>query len=379
MDIIYNAMFFLLKSVKSAFDAIGLHGGYALAIIGLTAGLRLLLWPLNTAQTRSMKKTQELQPKIKALQDRYKDNPQEMQRQMMKFYAEHKFNPLAGCLPMIIQLPIFIGLYGMLISPAFLAVAGHESFLFVKSLSSTLFSHAGDLGDARFNVTEDDKFSTGKKVQLTFETGTQNEYRIRDVHKVLDITPKPLIPGDAMQVRLNPRELGDDGFSESFIRKIKSAKVVLVNDATKELEPLTLTPVAPSETSATSDNPDPQGASWALAGNIGTQKGENTVHWGVLGLIGLYALVTALYQRVMQTGTPQTGPQAQVMKLMPFLFVGFLIFIPIPAGVILYLVVTMLLMFAQTWWVQFTDKRDEAKSAIAGKPAQTVIDVKPQA
>ena len=92
------------------------------------------MWPLGLSQQRSMRMMQLLQPKMKAIQERYKSNPQVMQQKLMEFYKEHKFNPMGGCLPLLIQMPIFILLYSALISPQFIQVAGEQHFLFVDSL-----------------------------------------------------------------------------------------------------------------------------------------------------------------------------------------------------------------------------------------------------
>ncbi len=86
---------------------------YAFAIIAITVILKLLFWPLTQAQTRSMKRMQELQPQIKALQEKYKDDPAKQQKKMMEFWKENKINPLGGCLPMLLQLPIFFGFFKM--------------------------------------------------------------------------------------------------------------------------------------------------------------------------------------------------------------------------------------------------------------------------
>lgn len=379
MSIIYDAMFFLLQSLKSLLDTIGIGGGYALAIIVLTAGLRILMWPLNSQQTRSMKKMQELQPKIKALQDKYKDQPQKMQEQMMKFYSENKFNPLAGCLPMLVQLPIFIGLYGMLISPQFLAVAGHEPFLFIDSLSRTLMSHAGPAYDGVFNVLEKDKFLSSNKIKVTFKTGTTNDYKVRDARKVIQVSPKPLIAGDPVTFSLNTEYLGDEGFPEAFLKKIETAQLTIVDENTKEVEELTFVPSAPNEATMTPEQlANPNALAWTLSKTVKTIKAENQMNQGVLILIALYALLTLAYQKVMAAASPAaSGPQAQIMKLMPFMFVGVIVFLPIPAGVMLYLVVTMLLMFVQTLWVKLTDDKEAAKNAPAAK--NQVIDINPSA
>jgi YidC/Oxa1 family membrane protein insertase len=95
----------------------GLHAiglSYALAIIGITIIIKLLFWPLTQVSTRSMKRMQTLQPKMKELQEKYKDDPKKMNQKMMEFMKENKINPAAGCLPILIQIPVFIGFYKML-------------------------------------------------------------------------------------------------------------------------------------------------------------------------------------------------------------------------------------------------------------------------
>lgn len=375
MDIIFNAMLFLLNGFKHLFDLMHLSGGYGWAIIALTTLIRIVTWPLNSAQTRSMQKMQELQPKIKQLQERYKDNPQKMQQEMMAFYAEHKFNPFAGCLPMLVQIPIFIGLYGMLVSPDFLALAGNDRFLFIDNLAHPLMSHSGKALDERFSVLEKDRFITAKKLEVTFESGAQGEYPVGDPNQALRVEPQPLIPGEPVLFRLNPRVLGAEGFPETFIRKIKTARLAVVNDSTKELERLTFAPTAPTAADLKRAETEPSAAAWTLAAQTPSVRGKSQVHWGVLYLILAYAAAMVLYQRVMsKTTTPAEGVQAQMMKIMPFMFVGFLFFFPIPAGVILYLLVTMVLMWVQTAWVQWSDVR----KADGKPPASRVIDITPQ-
>ncbi|MFN8034753.1 MAG: YidC/Oxa1 family membrane protein insertase [Acidimicrobiia bacterium] len=81
-----------------------------LAIIILTVIVRLALFPLTAKQIRSMQRMQEIQPEIKKLQAKYKGDRQKLNEEMMKFYQENKVNPLAGCLPLLLQMPIFIAL-----------------------------------------------------------------------------------------------------------------------------------------------------------------------------------------------------------------------------------------------------------------------------
>ena len=87
---------------------------YGIAIILITILIKLVFWPLTNASTKSMKRMQLLQPQMKAIQEKYKDDPRKMNMKLMEFMKEHKVSPLGGCLPMLIQIPIFIGFYQML-------------------------------------------------------------------------------------------------------------------------------------------------------------------------------------------------------------------------------------------------------------------------
>src|SRR5207245_7286089 len=85
-----------------------------LSIVGLTVVIRAALVPLTFRQLKSMQEMQRLTPQIQALKEKYKDDKQRQQQEIMKFYQEHKINPLASCLPLLLQLPVFISLFYML-------------------------------------------------------------------------------------------------------------------------------------------------------------------------------------------------------------------------------------------------------------------------
>ncbi|MFZ2113338.1 MAG: YidC/Oxa1 family membrane protein insertase [Solirubrobacteraceae bacterium] len=87
---------------------------WGLAIVGLTVLIRAVLVPLTLKQFRSMQELQRLAPELKALQEKYKDDKQRQQQEIMGFYKEHKVNPFASCLPLLLQLPVFISLFYML-------------------------------------------------------------------------------------------------------------------------------------------------------------------------------------------------------------------------------------------------------------------------
>jgi YidC/Oxa1 family membrane protein insertase len=105
---------------------------YGLAIILITVIIKLLFWPLTRASTRSMKRMAELQPEMNKIKEKYKDEPQKMNKKMMEFMKENKVSPLGGCLPMLIQIPVFFGFYYMIQSAIELRGA---SFLWAWDLS----------------------------------------------------------------------------------------------------------------------------------------------------------------------------------------------------------------------------------------------------
>ena len=123
----------------------GLHSvglSYGLAIIVITVIIKLLFWPLTNASTKSMKRMAALQPQMKAIQEKYKDDPRKMNLKMMEFMKEHKVSPLGGCLPLLLQIPVFFGFYTMLQSAIELRGA---KFLWACDLSQsdTIFYLAG--------------------------------------------------------------------------------------------------------------------------------------------------------------------------------------------------------------------------------------------
>lgn len=106
-DFILNPMVTLLALFYQVFS-----NDIVLSIIVLTFIIRMLTYPIMANQRRSAKKMQEIQPKLKKLQKKYEDDREKLAQAQMEFYKEHNINPLAGCLPMFLQFPIFIALYG---------------------------------------------------------------------------------------------------------------------------------------------------------------------------------------------------------------------------------------------------------------------------
>jgi len=110
---IFQPLIDIFESILQFFhNHIGLSWG--LAIVAMTVLIRALLLPLTAKQFHSMQKLQQLQPQMKAIQAKYKDDKQRQQQEIMKFYKENEINPLGSCLPLVAQIPVFISLFYML-------------------------------------------------------------------------------------------------------------------------------------------------------------------------------------------------------------------------------------------------------------------------
>lgn len=140
MSIISNVLGHILRVI---FEFVN---NYGLSIVVFTLFVRLLLVPLMVKQIKSQKAMQDIQPKIKEIQEKYKNKPEKQQEELMKIYKEAKINPLAGCLPLLIQMPILIGLFNVLKNPVGYGVftnadvaaqAAQAGFLWIKDISAT--------------------------------------------------------------------------------------------------------------------------------------------------------------------------------------------------------------------------------------------------
>jgi YidC/Oxa1 family membrane protein insertase len=111
---------------------------YGWTIVAITVLIKLVFWPLTASSTRSAKRMQALQPQIKAIQEKHKEDPMKAQKKVMEFYKENKVNPLGSCLPMLLQIPVFFGFFSMIRTAVELRGA---HWLWVKDLAKpdTLF------------------------------------------------------------------------------------------------------------------------------------------------------------------------------------------------------------------------------------------------
>ena len=138
----YKIIGFIAKPLGMLLSLIyDLVGNYGISIIIFTIIVKFALYPLYAKQIKSTARMAEVQPKMKEIQSKYANDRQMMNIKMSELYKEEKFNPMGGCLPLIIQMPIIFGLFALLrrpldyISSDSMIFAAHESFLWIMDLS----------------------------------------------------------------------------------------------------------------------------------------------------------------------------------------------------------------------------------------------------
>ena len=312
MDFISWTIWFLSKLAHFV-------GSYGLAIIILTIIVRAAMWHLNVQQQRSMKMMQSLQPKMKAIQDRYQSNPQVMQQKLMEFYKEHKFNPMGGCLPLLIQMPIFILLYSALISPQFIQVAGDQHFLFIKSLATTMRATAGISDNGVLGAAVGDKFILGNTATVYLPNEVIKNVKVTDPAQAVEIQGE-LKPGEDVDLAVS---LDHIKLKFSQQDQIEKADLTVTNSNIRENETITFTRDG-----------------GILKATVPTVPVNKTLHWDVIILIVLFAVTMFISQKIMMamTKTDSNDPTQQALQksmgtFMPLMIIATFVIIPIPAPI----------------------------------------------
>jgi len=319
---------------------------YGWSIILLTIAVRIIVWPLVAKSTTSMMRMSKLQPQLKELQNRYKSDPEQLQKKMMEFYSKNKMNPMSGCLPTLIQLPILFALFAAFSGPPF-----------------------GDkLIDVKVNVVE--KTQDLKQA----ETSSNNSAYISPDNKAAKIV---VFPGESTVAKGDSLNFGTRAIEGELAKDFAATWKV----------------VGPDNKNAQGPESDPMNAAISADGHATFQKpGEYHViaripgiarnehfgylqglgkvanglelfkpnNWDTLSLIVLFGATMYLSQKFTVT-TPKPAPgeeldeqqliQQQTAKTMPIVATAMFFFIPLPTGVYLYLVVSNVIQTLQTWLI----------------------------
>jgi YidC/Oxa1 family membrane protein insertase len=318
---------------------------YGLAIVLLTVLVRILVYPLVASSTRSMQRMTKVQPLLKAIQEKYKNDPEQFQKKAMEFYQKNKINPTGGCLPMLVQLPILFALFATFSGPPFGDKAIPVKVKVVAKADASQVTKAEVSSANSPYVTRDGKLS--KLVMFpgdsTVTAGESLDFGVRAVDGTM---PPDLRP--TWRLKGNKNDLHgasiDDGGHAVFPEPGEVVVEAVIPGIAKN---------------------EPFGFIQSLGKSVqGTAllKPEN---WDNLIMIILFGATMFLSQKLMvQTPPPAdtTDPaaleqmkiQQDTQKFMPIAVTGMFFFMPLQSGVFLYMVVSNVIQSLQTWWIMRT-------------------------
>jgi len=317
----------------------GIVPSYGLAIVALTLVIRFALYPLSAGSIRNMRRMKVVQPVMQQRQqeirERYKNDPAKQQEEMAKVMQELG-NPLAGCLPLLLQMPILFALFATLRGSPFSDVPYNISLQILPS----------------------DQI---EQVQpQAFVSPPQNIYLADGVHlPVSAIVPggTKLAVGETTRIELQTVEgkplqelLAEYPDTEVVPRLevVSGAEHIKVNDdgTIQALEPgdVTLKEVLPGLAA------DKGFLFIDKLGHVGAIDKDGTIHWDVVGMILFFGVSIYINQLISGQGANSGNPsQDTVNKITPVLFSGMFLFFPLPAGVLMYMVIANIFQTLQTF------------------------------
>jgi len=316
----------------------GIVPSYGLAIVALTLVIRFALYPLSAGSIRSMRRMRVAQPamqkRVKEIQERYKDEPAKQQEEMSKVYKEFG-NPLAGCFPVLLQMPILFALFA--------------------TLRGSPFS------DINYSVNLQ-IFPSEQIEQIqpqAFVTKPQNIYVADGVHApVSAVIPggNRLAAGEKTSIEFQtaegvPLKQLLDEYPETQI--IPGWKVTKGEDLVRFDENGNLEAVAPGEVTLQGTIPGLAANKGFLfidaLGRVGAFDEDGAIHWDIVGMVIFFGLSLYVNQLLSGQGASSNPQQTAVNKVTPVLFSGMFLFFPLPAGVLMYMVIANIFQTLQTF------------------------------
>lgn len=318
----------------------GIVPSYGLAIVALTLVIRFALYPLNAGSIRNMRRMKVAQPvmqkRVKEVQDRHKDDPGKLQEEMGQIYKEFG-NPLAGCFPVLLQMPILFALFATLRGSPFADVSYPVNLHIVPQNSVEQVQPAYSTSPHTIFITDGHHFP----VSAVVPSGDQ------------------LAVGETTAIRLQ----AEDGRSlpqlvDAYARpdiEIKPRWEVTKGDELVSVTPEgTIKALAPGDVTIQAKVPglaSNKGFLFIKAlGRIGVTGDDGEIHWDILGMILFFGLSLYVNQQFSGQAASSDNPQQNAInKFTPLLFSGMFLFFPLPAGVLMYMVIANVFQTAQSF------------------------------
>ncbi|MDB9518742.1 membrane protein insertase YidC [Roseofilum reptotaenium CS-1145] len=323
----------------------GIVPSYGLAIVALTLVIRFALYPLSAGSIRSMRRTRVVQPYMQKRQEeirnRYKDDPTKQQEEMAKLFKEVG-NPLAGCLPVLIQMPVLFALFATLRGSPF----------------------------ADVNYTVDVQIFPQEQIQRIqpqiYATKPQNIYIEDGVHaKVAAILPGGNKIGVGEKTQINLQTVEGKTVNELVaqypdqVQKLQPTWTITKGEEFVEVNPDgSLVALQPGEVTLQGTVPGLAAEKGFLfikaLGRVGAVDDNGNINFDILGMVLFFGVSLYLNQVLSGQGGTSTNndtnsQQQTINKITPIIFTGMFLFFPLPAGVLMYMVIANIFQTAQTF------------------------------
>lgn len=317
----------------------GIVPSYGFGIIALTLVVRFAVYPLSAGQIRNMRKMRITQPLMKERQEeikkKYKDNPQKQQEEMGKIMQEFG-NPLAGCLPLLLQMPILFALFATLRGSPF------SDINYTVDVQIFPQEQIERIAPQPYSTKSQNVFVTdGLHNKITAILPTGNKLTVGESEKVELQT----IEGKSLQdlnnqypdSNIQPRWVVTKGEERITVNENGEITALGVGDATVQI---TIPGIAADK-----------GFLFIQAlGRVGATNPDGSINWDIVGMIIFFGVSIYLNQELSGTGQKPAGNDQQqtVNKITPILFSGMFLFFPLPAGVLMYIVLANVFQTIQT-------------------------------
>ena len=324
----------------------GIVPSYGLAIVALTLVIRFALYPLGAGSIRNMRKTKISQPmmqkRVKEIQQKFKDDPTKQQQAMADVYKEFG-NPLAGCLPVLLQMPVLFALFA--------------------TLRGSPFSNV----DYNVNLQVVPAAQTAQIQPQVFTSEPHNIYLATNIHApVIADIPTGNVLGVGQAAHVEFKSVDGKPFAE-LAAQYPDSKLTPEWTVTKGMELVKVTPegkieaIAPGDVTIKGTIPGIAADTGFLfidsLGHVGAIDPDGKIHWDIIAMIVFFGLSLYVSQNLSGSGTtaasddPQVQQQQAVNKYTPVIFSGMFLFFPLPAGVLMYMAIGNVFQLAQTYLV----------------------------
>ncbi len=316
----------------------GIVPSYGLAIVALTLVIRFALYPLSAGSIRSMRRMRVAQPvmqkRVKEIQERYKSDPAKQQEEMSKIYKEFG-NPLAGCFPILLQMPVLFALFATLRGSPFsdinytvnLQILPREQIEQVvpqvyATSPQNIYVTDGVHAPVVALLPSGNRLAVGETTTLEFQTSEG-----KPLAQLLQEYP---------DYNLNPRWTVTRGEERVAIRE---------NGTLEALQPGEVT-IQGSIPGLAAD----KGFLFIDAlGRVGAFDEDGKIHWDIIGMVLFFGISLYVNQLLSGQGQSNNPQQDTVNKITPVIFSGMFLFFPLPAGVLMYMVIANIFQTLQTF------------------------------